>query len=213
MIARISSSLVVGAAWVLTGARARWVGCEPSPRPRIYYANHGSHLDFVVIWSALPPELRPRTRPVAGRDYWRSGLKRYLAENVFHAVLIDRRTGPDAASRHASIEAAKVAVNASVAALDGGSSLILFPEGTRSTTGEVGPFKAGLFHVSRQRPEVELVPTFLENLSRILPKGEFLPVPLMGSVTFGQPLRFEAGETKDAFLARTRDALLALEAA
>jgi 1-acyl-sn-glycerol-3-phosphate acyltransferase len=91
--------------------------------------------------------------------------------------------------------------------LDGGDSLILFPEVTRSSRLEPQVFKSGLFHLARARPEVEFIPVYLENLNRILPKGEILPVPLMGSVTIGAPFRLDPGETKESFLERARRAV------
>ena len=94
--------------------------------------------------------------------------------------------------------------------LDAGTSLILFPEGTRNTTDErLLPFKSGLFHLAGARPQVELVPVWIENLNRVMPKGEFVPIPLLCTVTFGAPLRLQAGEDKAAFLERARAALLA----
>jgi 1-acyl-sn-glycerol-3-phosphate acyltransferase len=90
-------------------------------------------------------------------------------------------------------------------------SLIVFPEGTRSASGEVGPFRSGLYHLSRARPDAELVPVHLENLNRILPKGEALPVPMVSRVTFGPVLPMGVGEQKEAFLERARTALLQLE--
>src|SRR6516165_9509923 len=88
---------LVGVSRLVSGARARWVGCEPNPRQRIYFANHTSHLDTLVLWSALPAPLRPLTRPVAARDYWSASfMRRFLAEKVFNAVLIDRtHSDPD----------------------------------------------------------------------------------------------------------------------
>jgi 1-acyl-sn-glycerol-3-phosphate acyltransferase len=74
----------------LTGATARWINCAPEARQRVYFANHTSHLDFVVLWSVLPRHLRAQTRPVAAKDYWQSGLRRALAINVFNAVLVER---------------------------------------------------------------------------------------------------------------------------
>jgi len=95
--------------------------------------------------------------------------------------------------------------------LDAGSSLIVFPEGTRKTGPErLLPFKSGLYHLARSRPHVEVVPVWIENLSRVMPKGEIVPVPLLCSVTFGTPLRVSDGEDKTAFLDRTRHALLEL---
>lgn len=202
------AALLAGLARLMCGSPPRWVGCQPSLRQRIYFANHTSHLDFLVLWGSLPSEVRARTRPVAGRDYWnRTRMRRYLADRVFRAVLIDRG-GPSASGdRNARITAARGNVERTANALGVDQSLIIFPEGTRGEGPDVGPFKSGLYHLCRLRPDVELVPVYLENLNRILPKGEVLPVPLAGSITFGRPLRLTPGEGKDAFLARARGAL------
>jgi 1-acyl-sn-glycerol-3-phosphate acyltransferase len=205
----VIASLLAGGVKLVTGAQVRWVGCEPSTRQRIYFANHTSHLDFVVLWSALPADVRARTRPVAARDYWeRSAPRRWLAKNVFRATLVDRGTdNPDPEARR---EAARRTVAETAAALGTDGSLIIFPEGTRGTGETVAPFKAGLYHLARTRPDVELVPCHLENLNRILPKGEFVLVPFMCFVRIGTPLALAHGETKDAFLDRARGALVAL---
>lgn len=195
---------------LITGATVEW-RCDPNAAvQRIYFGNHSSHLDFVVIWSSLPPRLRRHARPVAGRDYWdRTAVRRLLAREVFRAVLIERSAGHP--------EDARIAASASVQrmaqALGDRDSLIVFPEGTRSVDGVIGPFKSGLYHLSRARPDVELIPVYLENLNRILPKGEALPVPMLSRVTFGPPVRLEPGDGKDDFLVRTRAALLRLGAA
>lgn len=182
----------------LCGARARWQGCEPNGHQRIYFANHTSHLDAVVLWATLPPIFRARTRPVAARDYWAARRVRlWLAENVFHALLIERRR----------VTTQENPLRDMLASLDAGDSLILFPEGTRSSHLEPQAFKSGLFHLAKQRPQVEFVPVYLENLNRILPKGEMLPLPLLGSVTIGAPVRLEPGETKESFLERARQAV------
>jgi 1-acyl-sn-glycerol-3-phosphate acyltransferase/membrane-associated phospholipid phosphatase/predicted protein tyrosine phosphatase len=194
------------------GISVRWIGCQPHARQRIYFANHSSHLDFLVLWLSLPAEVRARTRPVAGSDYWaRNRFRRYLARRVFHAVLIDRGHWGARVDRAARVSAAYRNVRRTARALGANRSLILFPEGTRGQGLEIAPFKSGLYHVCRLRPDVELVPAYLENLSRILPKGEALPVPLIGSVTFGRPIRLEPEEDKEAFLARARGALMRLQ--
>ena len=202
MLATLAAMGITGFARVVTGVRGEWLGCLPEPRQRIYFANHVSHGDFVLIWTVLSPALRQVTRPVAGADYWeKTGLRRFIGKEVFRAVLIDR----DAASRAAD------PVAQMTSALDGGASLILFPEGTRNTTdAPLLPFKSGLFHLARMRPEAELVPVWIDNLNRVMPKGEFLPVPLLCTVSFGTPLRLDIGEDKAAFLDRARGALLAL---
>jgi 1-acyl-sn-glycerol-3-phosphate acyltransferase len=209
----VIASLIVAVAHLVSGSQCRWVGCEPSDRQRIYFANHTSHLDFVVLWAALPRRIRALTRPVAAQDYWDGDpVRRYLAVKVFRAVLIDRgqRMSRDEADR---IAAARASVAVAAQALGHEDSLIIFPEGTRGSGTDVAPFKSGLYHLCRLRPDVEVVPTWLENLNRILPKGEILPVPLMGSVTFGPPLALEPNESKEGFLARARHALLALRRA
>lgn len=198
-----AARLITGFAWLVTGVRARWIGCAPGPVQRVYFANHSSHGDFVLLWSALPPPLRARTRPVAGADYWLAGrLRRWLIHDVFRGVLVERG---------AEKSADPIAVM--LAALDGGDSLIIFPEGTRNLGEQMLPFKSGLYHLARQRPGVELVPVWLENLARVMPKGQVLPVPLLCSVSFGAPIRLEAGEEKDAFLARARRRIVELKAA
>jgi 1-acyl-sn-glycerol-3-phosphate acyltransferase len=90
-------------------------------------------------------------------------------------------------------------------------SIIMFPEGGRSTGEQVGEFKSGLYYLTKKRPELELIPVYINNMNRILPRGEFLPVPLLSSVTFGPPIWLESGEPKPDFLARAREAVLRLK--
>ncbi|MBO9789555.1 lysophospholipid acyltransferase family protein [Xanthomonas phaseoli] len=201
MIARLIARGCSGAIRTLTGARALWRGCAPSNERRVYYGNHASHGDFVLIWSSLPASLRREVRPVAAADYWqRTALRRYLIHAVFNGVLIER----DPAQR------TRDPIACLCDAVDAGDSLILFPEGTRNPDEGVLPFKSGLYHLARQRPELEFVPVWIDNLKRVMPKGKWLPLPLLCTTTFGAPLRLDADETKDAFLARARAALLAL---
>src|SRR5205807_6199388 len=205
----VASSALAGAARLLCGTRPRWVGCQPSVRPRIYFANHTSHLDFLVLWASLPPEIRAHTRPVAASDYWdRTRLRRYLAREVFRAVLVDRASSYSHADRATQVRLARRAVDRAARALEAGDSLIIFPEGTRGSGPDVGPFKSGLYHLCQLRPDVELVPVYLENLNRILPKGAAVPVPLEGSVTFGRPICLATYEDKSSFLGRARAALV-----
>jgi 1-acyl-sn-glycerol-3-phosphate acyltransferase len=201
----VISALVAGLARLVGGGTARWHTEPAAGRQRIFFANHSSHLDFVLIWSYLPPELRALVRPVAARDYWEQGrLRRYLASDVFNALLIDR-TGPEPGA-----ERGRKAVASILAGLGDRHSVILFPEGTRGTGQPVASFRSGLYHLARARPDVELVPVALENLNRILPKGEAIPVPMISRVTFGPELRLEPGEDKETFLERARRAVDAL---
>src|SRR4051812_39919714 len=196
------ASVVAAFARLVTGVRGEWRGGAPVTRQRVYFANHRSHADFVLIWTVLPLPLRRRTRPVAGADYWLNGRpRRFMAARVFRAVLIDRQPAARTDDPIAMM----------AAALDAQSSLILFPEGTRNTTdAPLLPFKSGLYHLARMRPRVALVPVWIENLNRVMPKGEFVPVLLLCTVAFGAPVTIAPGEGKTAFLDRSRDALLAL---
>ncbi len=205
------ASLLAALARGITGVQVQWAGCEPDERQRIYFANHTSHLDFVVLWSALPSEIRARTRPIAAKDYWEGTPWRlYFAKNVFNAVLLERGAMGKARTPEEARFVGRTLVEEMATALGQESSLILFPEGTRGTGEKLGPFRAGLYHLAVRRPDVELVPAYLENLNRILPKGEFLPVPMLSLLTFGKPLHVETGEAKDPFLERAREAVASL---
>lgn len=201
-LARPAGAVILGFARFITAVRAVWQGSEPVEAQRVYFANHCSHGDFVLIWAVLPRRARANIRPVAGAEYWlRSSLRRFIGCDVFNALLIER--DPE---RRTADPVAQMAD-----ALDEGSSLIVFPEGTRNL-GEVSllPFRSGLYHLARVRPHVELVPTWIDNLNRVMPKGEFVPVPLICTVTFGASLRLGDDESKHDFLIRAQAALLAL---
>lgn len=186
---------------VFCGCQARWIDPPPAPGPRVYYANHTSHLDSLVLWSALPAACRDRCRIVAAEDYWAAGPTRlWLVRDVFRAVLIDRTQVTRSANP----------LTAMLKVLDAGEALVIFPEGGRSTDGALGEFRPGLWHLARKRPDVPLTPVWLENLSRVLPKGEMLPIPLISAVQFGPPFHWAAGIDKAAFLAAARAALLQL---
>jgi 1-acyl-sn-glycerol-3-phosphate acyltransferase len=186
---------------LFTGVQARWVGCAPDATQRVYFANHTSNLDFLVLWSVLPQAARRKARPVAASDYWKGGkLRFFLADHVFRGVLIERKKVTRANNPMAQL----------VPVLQGGESLIIFPEGGRTTDAAMRPFKSGLYHLAKAMPNVDLVPVYIDNANRVLPKGEFLPVPLLCSAHFGAPLRLIGDEPKDAFLTRARAAVEAL---
>jgi 1-acyl-sn-glycerol-3-phosphate acyltransferase len=198
----LGARLLCGFVKALTGARVRWLGCPPAATQRVYYANHASHGDFALLWACLPPDLRQRTRPVAGADYWgQPGIRRYIADHLIHAVLIERTGGMRADNP----------IRPMIEAIEAGDSLIVFPEGTRNTTDEaLLPFKSGIYHLARACPQVDFVPVWIENSRRVMPKGRFVPVPLLCTLFVGVPLRLDPGEEKNAFLERCRGALLAL---
>ncbi len=200
--ARAMAQAILLFARFVTAPRAIWQGIEPVPRQRVYFGNHSSNGDFVLVWTVLPGHLRRMTRPVAALDYWLSSpLRAFIGRNVFNAVLIDRR--PEKRSEDP--------VAQMVSALDAGFSLIIFPEGKRNITEDaLLPFKSGLYHLAALRPEVDFVPVWIANLNKVLPKGQIVPVPLLCTLTFGAPLGFLPDEPKDIFLARASASLLAL---
>jgi 1-acyl-sn-glycerol-3-phosphate acyltransferase len=191
---------LLGLVRLLTGAQARWYGCPPKAEQRIYFANHQSHADLVLIWAALPHELRSITRPIAAKDYWTaSPLKRWITTEVFNAVYVERERKGD-----------EDPLAPLIAALESGDSLILFPEGTRGHEEDPQAFKSGLYNLAQRFPDVVLVPTWIHNVQRVMPKGEVVPVPVLCSVTFGEPVKPGADEARADFLVRARAAVIAL---
>jgi 1-acyl-sn-glycerol-3-phosphate acyltransferase len=188
---------------LLSGATVRWIDCVPSTRQRVYFANHTSHLDAVVLWSSLPPECRELTRPVAAKDYWEHGWLRQRLAKTLNALLIDRRR----------IKVHQSPVDMMLRAIGETHSLIVFPEGGRTAGDDVGEFKSGLYYLGKKRPDLELIPVYIDNLNRVLPRGEFLPVPMLSCITIGPPMWLEKGESKVKFLRRAEAAVRRLKEA
>lgn len=232
MLSKLMSLFLLGLVRFLTGSQARWYGCPPKAEQRIYFANHQSHADLVMIWAALPQELRSITRPIAARDYWtKTPFRQWITTAVFNAVYVDRVSGTPAprpageappAPTPAPVtgtpdpEAMRAALPEGdplaplVRALESGDSIVIFPEGTRGHGDEPQPFKSGLYRLAQMFPQVVLVPAWIHNVQRVMPKGEVVPVPILCSVTFGAPIELASGEERRAFLDRARRAVIAL---
>jgi 1-acyl-sn-glycerol-3-phosphate acyltransferase len=200
MLAKLMSLFLLGLIRALTGAQARWYGCPPKAEQRIYFANHQSHGDLVMIWAALPEELRSITRPIAAKDYWtKTPFRQWITTAVFNAIYVERAGGDGSDPLEPLVQA-----------LEHGDSIIIFPEGTRGNADEPQPFRAGLYNLALKFPQAVLVPAWIDNIQRVMPKGEVVPVPILCSVTFGAPIRLEPDEQRGEFLDRARHAVMAL---
>ena len=202
-IARAIAFLTRRSARLLTGARSLWVGCAPEMKQRIYFANHNSHIDFILLWSSLPTPIRRKTRPIAASDYWtKDGLRRFLIQDTFNGVTIQRNRENNADPLQPVKDV-----------LAQGYSIIFFPEGTRNLEDDVEllTFKSGLYNLHQQFPDIEIVPVWISNLKRVMPKGAFVPLPLLSTVIFGEPLQQHTHMDKAEFLAHAQQQLLSLK--
>ena len=188
---------------IVSGATVLWYESQPDDScQRVYFANHTSHLDAMVIWAALPTAVREKTRMVAAKDYWdATPIRRHISRKLLNAVLIDRE----------NVTLKNTPIQVMVDEIKNEYSLIMFPEGGRSQDGTLGEFKSGLYYLCRRRPDLELIPIYLNNMNSILPRGKSLPVPMLSRVIFGPPMWLEMGERKESFLNRARDAVLKLQ--
>ncbi|MFT7643333.1 MAG: 1-acyl-sn-glycerol-3-phosphate acyltransferase [Pirellulaceae bacterium] len=197
----LTAPILAMLAKVITGFSVRWVGIKPETCQRVYFANHTSHLDGLVLWASLPHNIRVLTRPVAAKDYWEKGvIRRHMAASL-NALLIDRK----------NIKVHQSPVDMMLKEIGDTHSLIVFPEGSRNAEEEMGDFKSGLYYLGKKKPDLELVPVYIDNMNRVLPRGEFLPVPLLSCITIGPPIWLERGEPKTEFLTRARDAVARLK--
>lgn len=196
----VAGLALAAVARLITGAQGHWYGAPPKAEQRIYFANHQSHFDWVLLWASLPRDLRAATRPIAARDYWTATpLKHWITREIFNAVYVSRERKDDEDPLEPLLEA-----------LSHGDSLVIFPEGTRGQGGDPAPFKSGLFALAQAFPDVQLIPAWIDNVQRVMPKGEVVPVPILCTVTFGAPLALLAGEDRRVFLDRARSAVMAL---
>ena len=151
----------------------------------ILVANHSSHLDSGAILVALGKKASG-LRLVAAKDYFFSTrLGGWFFRNVLNALPFDRR--------ERFIEGLRVCR----AALERGERLLIFPEGTRSVTGELQPFKAGIGLLAVELG-VPIIPARIQGTYEAMPKGHFWPRPGRIHVAFGEPMRISepGGESR-----------------
>jgi 1-acyl-sn-glycerol-3-phosphate acyltransferase len=194
------SRALISALRVLIGVRARWESPPDLSRQRIYFANHTSHMDTLAILAALPTKARANVKPVAAADYWgKNRFLSYLSQKGLNAVLIERKSAPG-----------QNVLQPIMDVLAAGHSIIFFPEGTRSDQALPGDFKSGLYRMAQAFPDVDLVPVYLENLHRSMPKGKHIPLPILCTIRIGDPIGQNEGESKQDFLSRAHFAIVRL---
>jgi 1-acyl-sn-glycerol-3-phosphate acyltransferase len=164
--------------------------------PFVLVANHSSHLDTLSLLSLFPLRRLRRLRPCAAADYFeRNRLVSLLSHTFFNILPIAR----------VDIRPEDHPIRRMREALERGDSLLLFPEGTRGAGGEIGPLRSGVAYLAEQVAGLKVVPAWLENMGRALPKGEFLPVPFFCEVRIGAPLALSG--TREEMLESLRLAL------
>ncbi|WOF81819.1 lysophospholipid acyltransferase family protein (plasmid) [Pseudomonas sp. FeN3W] len=194
------STLLIQLLKLLLGASARFESNPEFSGQRIYFANHTSHIDTLAIMAALPKEARIKTKPVAAADYWgKNRFLHYIATRGLNGVLIERKPGEGVDP----LEPVR-------RVLEEGSSVIIFPEGTRSFQALPGDFKSGLYRLHKAFPDAQLVPVYLDNLYRSMPKGKHVPLPIICTIRVGDPIAIIENEDKDQFLIRAREAVVRL---
>lgn len=170
----------------------------PEKEGCVFFANHTTHFDLLVILSALPKPVRKNLRPVAAKEYWlKTALRRWLALRVLNIIPIDRQNPSRTRSCFQEIHDT----------LEQGNPVLIFPEGGRQSPESGGNLKGGIFLIAEQRPETRFYPVRLSGFHRVLPKGEWLPAPNMGIVSFREPIVRQPEEPRAAFMERCRRAL------
>ena len=154
----------------------------------IIIANHNSHMDTMAIMSAIPSRYIHRVHPIAARDFFGGSLfKKFLMRYLVNATLIKRdRTDPE-----------NDPIDSMDKMLKKSRSLILYPEGSRGIPGVMSNFKKGLGYLIQRNPDVDVIPVYLDNVYKTLPKGKKLILPYNCSINFGEPIKFNSYELED----------------
>lgn len=185
--------------------RLKVEGRENLPKPPfVMIANHASHLDAIVLASVLPQRWLGHVFPIAAGDtFFENPLVSTFAASCLNALPIWRKR----CGTHSLEELRNRLITE-------GCVYILFPEGTRTRTGEIGSFKPGIGNIvcGSQTP---VVPCYLEGTWRALPPNRCLPYPVSITLRIGTPLHFHQtpndrtgwSETSD----RIQSAVLALK--
>ncbi len=194
----ILRQIVAGFIRLYTGVH----GIPPNVLPELPFvviANHSSHLDTMVIWAAVPSGIRSRLRPAGAADYWlATPLRRWFFSTILSGMAIERQ----------HVSRANNPIDDLAETLRSGNGVLIFPEGTRSRDGSLQPFKSGVYHLVRAMEQpTPVLPIGLQNLQRIMPKGEVLPIPLLCTLRLGETIFLDPDESKEMFLNRCQSAI------
>lgn len=174
----------------------------PQTGPAIICANHNSHMDAFMLLTLFPNRLLQQVRPVAAADYFLANPAiSWVSLNLIGISPISRKV---ARGEDVLAPARK--------ALDRGEIILVFPEGTRSKDGELGPLKAGVARLAEAFPETPVYPIWIEGAGRVLPKGARTPVPMNCTALVGEPMRWTGDRQGFMGLLRERLAELAAKA-
>jgi long-chain acyl-CoA synthetase len=202
--------------WILPLARSfAWLRVEGREHlrdlhtPVIFAANHQSHMDTPAILAALPADLRYRLAPAMAKEFFKahfypeqhsraawftSSLNYYLAALFFNAFPLPQR---EAGARQTLRYIGDV--------LGDGFSVLIFPEGKRTTDGTIDRFRPGIGMIA-SRLDVPVVPVRLEGLDRVLHHTSYMATPGRVRVAFGAPMRL-IGDDYEALAKRVEDAV------
>ena len=167
--------------WLRIYHRFRIAGREllPLDRPFAMVANHASHLDAITLLSALPLTRIQTAYPAAAKDYFFTSMPKIAFSAIaMNAMPFDRKENP-----RDSLALCRELLETP------GHVLIIFPEGTRSPTGELGAFKPGIGFLTANT-NIAVVPCYLEGAFRAWPKGAFVPRPRKLTLRIGKALTF-----------------------
>jgi 1-acyl-sn-glycerol-3-phosphate acyltransferase len=159
----------------------------PVKGPAILVANHNSHLDVLTLLSLFPLSFVDRVQPAAAADYFlKSRFLAWFSLRVVGVIPVTRGGDPKKDDP----------LKGCAQALNEGRVLILFPEGTRGEPEQLSEIKNGLWFLSRQFPDVPIIPIFMFGLGRSMGKGQWIPVPFFVDVYVDEPMYFDSDKER-----------------
>jgi len=184
---------------IAVGLSVRNRGGLPTEGPAIIAANHNSHADTLALMALFPLKHLHLVRAVAAEDHFRQGtLIGWVARNLLGILPISRSGAKKGADPLVPV----------IEALDEGAILIIYPEGSRGEPEQLQKFKRGIAHLRQRRPEVPVVPAYLQGFGKVLPRGSWLPVPFFCDVVIGEVL--PAAKDRQAMMAGLENAIMEL---